>query len=341
VNTNVIGHAGRTFALVEAGSTPVELDYELETLTRTDFGGTLPGGFTAHPKRDPKTNELHACVYYFGWDYIQYVVVGADGRVRKTVDVPLDDRPMIHDCSITENWFVILDLPVIFDAEVAMSGSGMPYHWAQDRAARVGLLPREGEAKDVVWSEVDPCYVFHPLNSYEDSDGRVVLDVVRHPRMFATDEHGPSEGATTLERWLVDPKGGPVKESRLDDHSQEFPRMDERRIGSHHRFGYAAALHQGVETPRGLLKHDLEQSTTQIYDEGSHRQFMEPVFVPRSADADEDDGWLMAYVHDAKENKADVVVLHAQDLAAGPVATVHLPDRVPFGFHCNWVPDES
>ena len=68
---------------------------------------------------------------------------------------------------------------------------------------------------------------------------------------------------------------------------------------------------------------------------------MEPVFVPRSKDADEDDGWLMAYVHDASENRADIVVLNAQDFEAGPIATVHLPDRVPFGFHCNWVPDAS
>jgi carotenoid cleavage dioxygenase len=277
--------------------------------------------------------------YYFGWDYVQYAVIGADGRVRKTVDIPLDDKPMIHDCSITENWFVILDLPVVFDAEAVMAGSGLPYRWTEGRAARVGLLPRDGEAGDVIWSEVDPCYVFHPLNSYEDSDGRVVLDVVRHPRMFATDKHGPNEGATTLDRWVIDPKGGPVKESRLSDHGQEFPRMDERRIGQRHRFGYAAIFEQGISVSGGLLKHDLEQSKTLVYDEGAHRQFMEPVFVPRSQDADEDDGWLMAYVHDARENRADVSVFHAQDIAAGPIATVHLPERVPFGFHCNWVPD--
>jgi carotenoid cleavage dioxygenase len=61
--------------------------------------------------------------------------------------------------------------------------------------------------------------------------------------------------------------------------------------------------------------------------------------VPRTDAAAEDDGWLMSYVYDATTDRSDVVVLHAQDLAAGPVATVHLPQRVPFGFHGNWVPD--
>ena len=341
VNTNVIGHAGRTFALVEAGSVPVELDYELETVSRSDFGGTLPGGFTAHPKRDPDTGELHACAYWFGWDHIQHVVVGTDGKVRRTVDVPLEGKPMIHDCSITENWFVFLDLPVVFDPQMIMDGHKLPYRWEPDRPARVGLLPRNGEASEVVYAEVEPCFAFHYLNSYEDSDGRVVLDVVRHPRMFATDLLGPNEGAATLDRWLVDPKGGPVKETRLDDHGQEFPRMDERRIGKRHRYGYGAGLQMGAEVAGGLLKHDVDRVTTEVYQEGAHRQFMEPVFVPRSADADEDDGWVLAYVHDAGTNKADVIVLHVQDMAAGPVATVHLPDRVPFGFHCNWVPDEA
>jgi carotenoid cleavage dioxygenase len=66
-NTNVIGHAGKTFAIVEAGNLPVELSYELETICRSDFGGTLPAGLTAHPHRDPDTGELHAAVYSPAW----------------------------------------------------------------------------------------------------------------------------------------------------------------------------------------------------------------------------------------------------------------------------------
>ena len=48
---------------------PVELTYDLDTVQMSDFDGTLPGSFTAHPKRDPQTGELHAVVYYWEWDH--------------------------------------------------------------------------------------------------------------------------------------------------------------------------------------------------------------------------------------------------------------------------------
>ena len=335
-NTNVIGHAGKTFAIVEAGGLPVELTEALETVAYSDFGGTLPAGFSAHPKLDPDSGELHAAVYSWEWNHIQYVVVGANGAVRKTVDVPTPGSPMVHDCGITENYFILLDLPVVFTPD----SSGPPYLWDESYGARVGLLPREGTSDDVVWCEVDPCYVFHPMNAYEDSDGRVVLDVVRHPKMFATDLRGPNEGAPQLERWLIDPKGGPVKRDLLHDQGQEFPRHDERLVGKPYRFGYTAAFAANVELG-GLLKHDLRTGRTERHNEGGARRFLEPVFVPRSEDADEDDGWLLAYVYDEATDKGDVVILHAQEFTGAPLATIHLPQRVPFGFHGNWVPDRD
>lgn len=63
--------------------------------------------------------------------------------------------------------------------------------------------------------------------------------------------------------------------------------------------------------------------------------------MPESADAGEDEGWIMAYVYDKSTNKSDVVIVHAQDFSAPPVATIHLPGRVPFGFHGNWLADEA
>ena len=339
-NTNVIGHAGKTLAIVEAGSLPVELDYELETLRRSDFEGTLPGGLSAHPHLDPDTGELHTAVYSPAWEFIQYVVVGVDGRVRKTVDVPVPGRPMVHDCMITKNYFILLDLPVTLDPEVIEAGFSVPYKWHPEYGARVGLLPREGNAEDVRWHDVDPCFVFHPMNAYEDDHGRVVLDVIRHSKMFALDMTGPSEGTSSLDRWLIDPKGGGVEERRLDDRSQEFPRIDERLTGKPYRFGYTTGL--GLDRSLGgIKKHDIEKGTAELHNEGEDRVFMEPVFVPASPDAGEDEGWIMSYVYDMATDKSDVVIVHAQDFAARPVATIHLPQRIPFGFHGNWLADQA
>ena len=76
-NTHIIAHAGRTLATVEAGPLPYELSDELDTRGPCDFGGTLPGGFAAHTKLDPRTGELHAIAYFWAWDHVQHVVVDA------------------------------------------------------------------------------------------------------------------------------------------------------------------------------------------------------------------------------------------------------------------------
>ncbi|MEM7409417.1 MAG: carotenoid oxygenase family protein [Myxococcota bacterium] len=337
-NTNVIGHAGKTFAIVEGGNLPVELTRDLETVARSDFEGTLPGGFSAHPKRDPDTDELHTAVYSPTMNAIQYVVLGADGRVRKVVDVPVPGRPMVHDCSITKNYFVLLDLPVIVDEDAADGGLTLPYAWTPDYGARIGLLPREGDASDVTWHEVDPCFVFHPQNSYEDADGRVVLDVVRHPTQF--NRTGEGDGPPSLDRWVIDPSGGPVKEERLDDHPQEFPRCDERLVGKPYRYGYGVEIGPGFRF-EALLKHDVKSVRTAVHRGPESRLFMEPVFVPRHETAAEDEGWLLAYTYDTERDTSEVVILDAQHFEEEPVAVIDLPGRVPFGFHGNWVPNPA
>jgi carotenoid cleavage dioxygenase len=278
--------------------------------------------------------------YYFAWDHARYVVVAPDGRVRRTVDVPVADKPMVHDCAITERYVLLFDLPVTFDVELAMSeGAVFPYRWNPDHPARVGLLPRDGGADDIRWVAVEPCFVFHPLNAYDLPDGRVVVDVVRHPRMFVRDLLGPNEGSPTLDRWTLDPASGRAHEQRLDDHGVEFPRHDERRVGRPHRFGYAATFDALRHGP--ALKYDLERGITEVHDYGRERATLEPVFVPRTPDAAEDDGWILSYVYDGTTGLSDVVILHAQEFTGDPVATIHLPARVPFGFHGNWVPDPS
>ena len=333
-NTNVIGQAGKTYAIVEGGGFPMELSYELDTLRSSNFADSLVGPFSAHPKRDPDTGELHAVGYFSGWDHLQHVVVSSDGRVVRTEDVPVPGRPMVHDCAITRNYFIVLDFPVVYEEPETGQGQGGGgyYRWKEDYGSRVGLLPRTGSAKEIVWCEVENCFVFHPLNAYEQSDGRVVLDVVRHPRMFASNLNVPDEGAPTLDRWLLDPNGGPVVESRISDHPQEFPRHDERLVGKPYRYGYCGATGQ-AGLFAGLLKHDLVTGQTLHRDDGPSKQYQEPVFVPCSENADEDDGWLMSYCHDAERNVAEVVILHAQDFLGDPLATIDLTVRVPFGFH--------
>jgi carotenoid cleavage dioxygenase len=376
-NTNVIGHAGRTFAIVEAGPRPYELTDELDTVGPCDFDGTLKGGYTAHPHRDPVSGELHAVSYFWGWgNKVRYTVVGTDGQVRRTVDIPVHGAPMMHDFSFTENHVVLYDLPVTFDVKTAVrnvpapirlqarasmaaivgrraireglakammrsstgggrySAASFPYQWNPKYPARIGIFARDGDGSDIRWYDVDPCYVFHPLNAYEDGDD-FVLDVVRHPKMFDVNLNGPEEGPPTLDRWTVDTRAGKVLESRIDDRPQEFPRIDERLTGRRHRYGYAAAV-----GPAGfdgaVVKHDLVTGSTRTRDFGADHQVSEFVFVAAENSKAEDDGLVMGFVYDRAADRSDLVVLDAATLS--DVATVHLPVRVPQGFHGNWVP---
>jgi carotenoid cleavage dioxygenase len=350
-NTNVIGFAGRTLALVEAGAQPVELTDELDSVGRCDFDGTLPHGYTAHPKLDPVTGELHAAGYLWSRpDVIEYTVVGPDGRVRRCEDVPVPGGPMVHDMSLTERYAVFYDLPVVFDLDVARSGASFPYVWHDDHGARVGVLPRDGAGTEaLVWFEVDPCYVFHPMNAHDavgpDGEQFVVLVVVRHDRVFDTSRLGPDESTPTLWRWTLDLTNRSVRTEQLHDDPVEFPRVDERLVGRPHRYGWAASVAPSGGAGRGVVfdgatiaRFDLHTGGVQHHAMGPGRAAGEAVFVPAGEHAAEGDGHLLTLVYDAAADRSELVVLDAQDPAAEPVARVLLPQRVPFGFHGNWVP---
>ena len=166
VNTNIIGHAGDLWALVEAGAYPVRLDDDLNTIAHDPFGGTLSGSYTAHPHKDPQTGELHSICYEAGQpDVIRYVRVDAEGKVIRDVPIEVEHGPSIHDCMITENYVIILDLPVTFSMKSVIQGDRFPYKWNDNHASRVGLLPRDGSGDEVIWCPVDPCYVFHQCNA--------------------------------------------------------------------------------------------------------------------------------------------------------------------------------
>ena len=210
-----------------------------------------------------------------------------------------------------------------------------PYSWDPKYPARIGVMPREGGNRDVRWFDVEPCYVFHPMNAYEADDATIVLDVIRHPKMFDTNHFGPDEGPPTLERWTVDLADGKVRESRIDDRPQEFPRIDERHVGKRHRYGYAPCVGDG-DGGDTLLKHDFVGSSTAAHSFGADKVVGEFVFQPSSPEAAEDDGVLMGFVYDRRTDRSELAFLDAQTL--DEVASIALPHRVPSGCHGNWVP---
>ena len=386
-NTNVLTHAGRTLSLVEAGCANYELTEELDTVGTCDFDGTLYGGYTAHPHRDPETGELHAVSYSFARaNTVQYSVIGTDGRATRTVDIEVTGAPMMHDFSLTERYVVIYDLPVTFDPVTmapraaprwlqrparmvleAMVGNvkvpgpiqvqlnrntktvdTMPFAWNPSYPARIGVLPRGGTNEHVRWFEIEPCYVFHPLNAYSerrDDEALVVLDVIRNERMFDRGRHGPNEGHPTLDRWTINLTTGAVHTERRDDRTQEFPRINETLTGRRHRYGYTTGVEGGLiwDDKPGLLrtalyKHDYQTGGCETAPLDAELVIGEMSFVPNPGAYAEDDGVLMGYGYHRGLDEGQLLIVDAVTLQ--PMATVHLPQRVPVGVHGNWAAAE-
>jgi len=329
-NTHVVNHAGRTLALVES-SLPYEISTDLDTVGVYDFGGKLADSMTAHPKICPETGELH----FFGYGsitapHVSYYRADAAGNlvVRQPIDVP--GLTMMHDFALTRRHVVFFDLPVVFDHS---ADGGMPYRWSDTYGARLGVLRRDDPAAGVRWFEIGPCYVFHTLNAHDTADGRIVVHVVRYPHLYRAGTPDP-DGA--LWRWTIDPAAGTVAEDLVDDRDAEFPRIDDRLAGLDARFGHLTG-DQGPGGRKTLRRYDLHTARTREHVFAPGRIPGEAVFVPAD-DRPGGEGWLLAYVYDSAEDRSDLVVLDAQDIEAAPVATVHLPGRVPAGFHGNWLP---
>jgi carotenoid cleavage dioxygenase len=336
-NTHVIQHGGRILAL-EEGSFPWEMSKELETVAPYDYHGKLRSSMTAHPKVCPETGEL----LFFGYSpiapYLTYHRASKEGELVQSEEITVKGPTMMHDFNVTRNHIIFMDLPLVFDLSLLAEGK-TPIHWSDDYGARLGVMPRNGGDKDVVWYEIDPCFVFHPLNAYEDGDD-IVIDICRFQKLAFAPEDGEGTPAM-LHRWRIDTKAGKVGDEPLDDRPADFPRVADSVIGLEHRYGYLTGMGRSPESIGSeLLKFDLKTGASLSHDLGGGRGG-EPVFAADPGGTSEDDGWVMTFVHDPASDTSDLVILDASDFQAPPVARVHLPTRVPMGFHGSWIPDEA
>ena len=340
-NTALVRHAGRTLALYEGGLPTEITTSDLGTVGEHDFAGALRGPMGAHPKIDPVTGEMVFIGYSPFAPYLTVHHVDAGGALVRSEPITIPGGRMIHDFQLTERNVILFDLPVVFDLEAAET-DGFPFRWSPELGARLGVMPRSGGDADVSWIEVDPFYMFHSLNAWDDGD-RVVLLGARHDHMWA---NGPDDETShpTLHRWTLDAAARTGSVEALDDRLYEFPRIDVRRQGLATRYGYGLGFELGARVdlpkrPNALVKYDLDGGTLDRFDFAVGQQPDEPVLA--SAGEGEDHGYLLTMVHDAATDSSSVAVFDATDVAGGPIARVAMPRRVPFGFHGDWLADEA
>jgi carotenoid cleavage dioxygenase len=341
-NTNIVWHGGRLMALEEAHA-PFELDPI--TLDSRGYVDDYAGRVTAHPKIDPETGEMVWFAYGVGdmpfSNTVSYGVTDAAGKVVRRDNFEAPFSSMVHDFLVTDRYALFPILPLTGSLPRAMAGQA-PFAWEPDKGSHVGVMLRDASVDSIRWFTTDACYVFHPMNAWEEGD-RILADVMEYPvaPLFPNADGTMSErSAARLVRWTFDLGGtsNTIKREPIDDLAGEFPRFDERYAGLPYRHGWFAAnaTRPGDFGFDSLAHVDHRTGKRVVYSFPAGDVPGEPIFIPRKPDAAEGDGWIIAVVYRAAEDRSDFVVFDAQAIEAGPIGTAKLPRRVPFGFHGNW-----
>ena len=340
-NTNLVHHAGRYLALWEGGQ-PTEVTADLETVGPYDFGGRLEAAFTAHPRIDARTGEMFAFAYLPFEPHLRMYRIDAQGVLADVWDVDRPDCPVMHDFVITERHLVLLEAPLVFDLP-SMLGGGDPFRWDPEHGTRVGVMPRTGG--DFRWFDVEDGYVNHFWNAWEE-DGTITFSGSRvFDSAFTTESGGAAdvEGADAEAgrpaRFTVDLAAGVAKAEQLDDIGGDFTRINDAWTGVRTRYHSMSAFHDKPDSVGhfdSIVQYDVETGRRSDWWAGPGMLVGEAVFAADPDGTAEDDGWLLCTVHDRASGDTDLAVLDAHDVAAGPVARIHFPRRIPFGFHASW-----
>lgn len=340
-NTAFAFHNNTLYALHEA-SPPTIIDLpDLETVGPTDFGGKLQHAFSAHPKVDRKTGEMMTFGYSFAPPFVTYSVIDKHGELVHTTPVTIPKPVFMHDFAVSEKYSIFLDFPITLDIERAIAG-GPALGFEPEHGSRIGVMPRYGTDADVRWFEVDTGVVVHTANAWDEGD-EVVLQASRSKTADIAGA-GTSEGNDLadnqgrLHEWRLNLKTGEVSERQLSDTPCDFTRVNDDHACHPTRYVYAGIFNPVRPfTFDGVMKFDNETSTTLEYKFGESRHGGEAVFAPRVDSSAEDDGYLIAFVHDEAKDQSECVIIDTTRFSDGPVATIVMPFRVPYGFHAGWV----
>lgn len=346
-NTNIQMMAGRLLSLVE-GSPAHEIDPQtLTTRGEFDFAGALVrenGGMVAHPKIDPQTERIYTFGYWLDRPGLTYYVFDRGGACKLRRDVPTPYTAMMHDFSVTETRAVFYHLPAVLNMRELDNPNSI--RWQPSRGSRIGVVQRDDASGRVRWYEIPSCYIFHPLNAFDDGEA-VVLDVVKYSRLPLFDPGGENPNAKITEyppgqlvRMRLDLSTGTLREDLKTEIACEFPVVDPRYATRRHRHGYLAGR-RGAICGRGalnaILHIDLQTSQVRCRVLGPSSYTNEALFIPRTPHADEGDGYLLTTVFHAETGQSELLLLDAQDIEGEPVAIIPTRQRIPFGFHGTWV----
>lgn len=354
--TDVLAHAGKLLATMSQGSEPWNLSPEtLETYgPNKNWAHLVPEGVASHYKVDQDTGEMIFFNFSEKPPYFNYGVVNKEDKLVHYVPIELPGPRWPHDIGMTKNYSIIHDLPYFFDPELLKKGVRKgAFH--PEIPARFGVIPRHGTTKDVKWFEAESCFILHLSNCYEVGDwvvqeGCRMQHLVKPPVGVETDKEAMYErirrnlnitkSAPIMYRWMFNMVTGEVKEEALDDEATEFPVVSNDFVGVKNRYAYNAVFAPNEWHLRGLKKYDLEKQRSDVYEFGEDRWGSEPAIARRLGAESEDDGYVITFITDMKQDRSECVVYRADAMEEGPICTIVLPERISVGTHACWVEED-
>lgn len=356
---------------VVAGNDPGHFGLDartLETLGPERWGGAARAGeeMSPMPYADPASGRLVGWVKKVGGtspDALSFVELDAGlAVVAQTPFHRLAASPVIvHDHRATGRFYVAVEQSPRLSAGKAIWGASTifeSFRTPPGATATILLVPRGREGALVRVPLPAPLELaFHVVNAYDEGD-RVVVDLVTYggrvafsaaapralrDRLGIVPAHGP---APTPMRFVVDPGAARVVEvKKLGDLPGEAPEVSDAVMGAPYRFAYFPTTRPDAAIPdRGgyfyygsLAKLDVSTGEARVWDAGAGAIVSPPAFAARPGGAGEDDGWLLSWV--LRSSVAEVVVLDARAIEAGPVATLGLGTHLPGVSHVRWAGD--
>ncbi|XP_012077565.2 carotenoid 9,10(9',10')-cleavage dioxygenase 1 [Jatropha curcas] len=374
-NTNVFEHGGKFYSIAE-NHIPQEIDiFTLNTLGNWDVNGCWNRPFTSHSKRAPGIGELVIIGVNATKPFMELGIISADGnKLIHKVDLKFNRCTLCHDIGVTQRFNVIMDFPLTIDIYRLLRGGPLIQYNKEDYA-RIGIMPRYGDAESIQWFAVKPNCTFHILNCFEGENEVVVLgckaldSVIPGPEMglnksewfsrrfkhIESDYKNPEDGLlfTRCYEWRLNLETGQVKERYLSgtEFSMDFPMINGDFTGLKNNYGYTqivdseASSTSGIAKYGGLAKLYLQERDELVelikveYHKFERNTFCSgAAFVPKNGSVEEDDGWIITFVHNEDTNISQAYIIDTKKFRNEPVAKITLPCRVPYGFHGAFMP---
>ena len=312
---------------------------DIETLGRWEFDGNpkLLANMTAHPKVDLETKETFAFRWSLTFPHLTFFCLDKNGVKQKEVPIFSIKQPsFIHDFAITKRFAIFHETQLVVAPMKVVMGRGKLVDYQPNKTPRIGVIPRNAlNDSEMKWFEIPGLNTIHILNAWENGDNDQIVLIASN--IVSLENIFDKTVKIKLEKVTINIKTKNVSRNILSTRNLEFGSINPCYVGKKTRFAYLGVNHEAGMKMSGVVKIDLTMGCEvgkRFYEPGCFGG--EPLFVGRDAEdimSDEDDGYLLSFVHNEQSNESKLLVIDAQSPELDIVAMIRLPRRVPYGFH--------